>query len=315
MNAAVIGYGYWGKIIQRYIEESREFNLMKICSLGELPVSSLFTDKLEDITQDPNIEVAFVCTPISTHYQICKELLTHHKHVFCEKPLVKDTIELEELYGLAEQNQCILYVDYIYTISRSIWKLKDLISEIGEICCIEGEISQFGNFYPQDHVFEVLGVHLFSVLVYLLPDMSIDQYKVNMFGCLSETMGKVYILANKIIDIYFTCSLLSEKKIRIIKIYGTKGSIIFDMMDDEATVRLLKYEQVEMRCYSRIENLKWKFDEKNNIKYVLEDFSRAVTKADNNENARVVRAVNEMLLCLKESWNEKRKDIVKFSER
>lgn len=176
MRAALIGYGYWGKIIRKYIDENCNFDLLCIYTKNPDPEERkkselVFTQSLEAVLYDYQIEAAFVCTPIETHYEICKTLLLSGIYVFCEKPTVRRQEEFDILTRIAESRHKILYTDYIYLLSPSIKKMKEIIPLIGDINAIEGEISQFGNFYPDDTVFEVLGVHLLSVLVYLVPDI------------------------------------------------------------------------------------------------------------------------------------------------
>lgn len=88
MKAALIGYGYWGKIIEKYICDSTYFDLAAVCS-PELDNNGIYTKDLEKLMYDPQLEAVFICTPVSTHFDICKKFLESGKHIFCEKPTVK----------------------------------------------------------------------------------------------------------------------------------------------------------------------------------------------------------------------------------
>ena len=69
MKVALIGYGYWGKIIRSYIEQDDNFELVKICTLEkEQKQDHFYVNDLNEITENPNIEAAFICTPVSTHF-------------------------------------------------------------------------------------------------------------------------------------------------------------------------------------------------------------------------------------------------------
>ena len=37
MKAALIGYGYWGKILEKYIASCRDFELVSICKMTPPP--------------------------------------------------------------------------------------------------------------------------------------------------------------------------------------------------------------------------------------------------------------------------------------
>lgn len=296
MKTALIGYGYWGKIIRRYIESSKSFQLVKICCKEQVDgKDNLFTTDINIIWNDSDIETVFICTPVATHFEICRQGLLNGKNVFCEKPTVRTSEEFEELAYLAKKQNKILFTDYIYTVSPSIMKMKEELPEIGTISGIEGEISQFGNFYPQDTVFEVLGVHLFSVLGYLVPDLKIDSCKSSYLFDLNLYSGMLQAKINGNIQVLFTCSLLNVKKIRIIKIYGTRGTLVFDMMDKEATLYLQKYENQKDGVVKGGEFKNWKFDENNNLVRILLKFREAIVSGDNQENLKVARIVNRLL--------------------
>ena len=108
MKCALIGYGYWGKILETYIHKSDFFQLKYIYA------PSLKNITLQQILKDTEIECVFLATPTETHFNLIKECLRHKKHIFCEKPLVKTKKEMIVLWKLAEENQCCLYTDYIY---------------------------------------------------------------------------------------------------------------------------------------------------------------------------------------------------------
>lgn len=299
MKVALIGYGYWGKIVRTYIDNDDHFELIKVCTLEkERSQDGFYINDLDEIAEDPSIEAAFICTPVSTHFSICRKLLSKKKHVFCEKPTVSLGDDLELLYHVASKNNVILYTDYIYTVSDSIQMMKHRIDELGTIRIIEGEIRQFGNFYQRDTVYEVIGVHLFSVLAYLLPDLSIHSCKCIDWDELEQCGGGIQLIVNNNIRVNFSFSLLSPKKVRRLNVYGTQGSMVFDMLDEEATMRLCTYSKNEDVGYTIGKKTNWKYDERNNLKNILKAFYESIDKG-NAENQYVSEKVNEILHLLK----------------
>lgn len=300
MKVGLVGYGYWGKIIRTYIDKDDNFELIKIYTLEtEQKQDGLYVNDLDEIAENPDIEAVFICTPVSTHFSICKKFLSKKKHVFCEKPTVSLNDDLEMLYRIASENGVILYTDYIYTVSDSIQMMKRKIGELGEIRTIEGDISQFGNFYQQDSVYEVLGVHLFSVLAYLLPGLSVDSCRRVDWGELEQYGGNVGLTVNNRICVNFSFSLLSPKKVRRLSIYGTKGSMVFDMLDEAATLRLYTYSKKVDGGYIIEKKNDWKYDEKNNLKHILTVFYESIDKG-NDENQYISKKVSEILHLLKD---------------
>ncbi len=298
MKCVLIGYGYWGRILERYIKESIFFELSGI-------YDPLLENKLEmtEILTDESIKCAFVCNPIEEHYSAVKLLLEAGKHVFCEKPLSKDYKESIELFEIAKKNDVTLYVDYIYTNSPSINKIKEMKGVLGKVLYIEANINQFGKFYESDDVFDVLGVHLISSINYIL-DKNIKVEKIIVKKENSRKIiesGSIVFLAENIAGI-MNCSMLSYEKERKIIFTCEKGIIVFDMLNKK-TVKVIEHIEKD---WNFEENLVFeeKLDEGNNLKYVLEEFyNYVISKKSNKKIAIEVAKVIEQINVLKNGSN------------
>ena len=293
MKAALIGYGYWGKILENYIEKSVCFELIRVFDINVVH-HSLYTNCLEDVMEDDSIQAVFICTPVDTHYELCRMSLLRGKNVFCEKPTVTSKSQFDKLCLLADEKGLILYTDYIYTESRTIRKMKEHIRELGAIRLFQGEISQFGRFYQED-VAKVIGVHLFSVLVYLFPDIRIVSCHKDIDGVFGKQCCDIRMKTYEGWEIDIVCSLLSPVKTRLVKIYGEKGCLIFDMMDSDATLRLIRYTRQKDSSYIAESEDTWFYDEKNNLDYVIDDFNKAIVNSNNQKNYVVSKKVIELL--------------------
>lgn len=64
-----------------------------------------YTDK-EGFYRD--IDIAYIASPHNTHYDYIKEALAHGKHVLCEKPLVLQKKQAEEVFSVAKEKGRIL---------------------------------------------------------------------------------------------------------------------------------------------------------------------------------------------------------------
>lgn len=293
LKVALIGYGYWGKIMYKYLLSNPFIELVKICTKS-MDEKDIFTENIDDILLDDNIEILFICTPIDTHYDICKRGLEAGKHIFCEKPATKEEGQLEELWRISENKGKILYIDYIYTVSPSIRKMKEILNECGEIYLVKGEISQLGKFYPNDTVYDVIGVHVFSVIAYLFNNIKILDYQVEGIKDLYGTQGHVSLKLENNIKIEVELNLLHPKKIRLFSIYGSNGSILFDMMD-ETTLYLCKYEY-EGEKYVVLEKKEWSFNEFDNLEWVIHDFISCIQRGESTQNKMISTVVDQMLM-------------------
>lgn len=276
-KCALVGYGYWGKILRNYIQPQAGFEIKYICVPKGPNADTLFIHDMDFILNDKEIKAVFVCTPMETHFEICKELLNCGKHVFCEKPLTLKMDETDALCRIAERKKVSLFTDYTYLYSNSVQKLLALSSQIGKLHYIDAEISQYGKFYNHN-VFRILGVHLLSVIAMLFKNQTcylekVDSYISNRNHTLCGNTRLKF--SDSIVDI--KCSLVSNHKCRRIILYGETGTITFDMLA-EKTLSFVGYNQ-ELKIEHKAE---WTFDEANNLMYVLKAFHKSIEQKKGN---------------------------------
>ena len=265
IKVALIGYGYWGKILEHYIENDSIYRLKYIYDISESEdnLNGKRINNLELILVDEEIEIVFIATPIKTHFELVKLFVKYGKNVVCEKPLSLKKKEIEELILLEKETEKFIETNYIYLYSDGIKKMKELLKEIGEIKYIDASITQYGKFYKEDNVYSVIGCHLLSVLF-------------DFFGNNCEIIKKDLYLnkENKVLigelelkyssfNARLLLSLLSFEKKRRITIYGNKGILEYDMLKKESLV----LNRTEGEIISEIE--KYEFNEKDNIKKML----------------------------------------------
>lgn len=93
LNVAVIGLGWWGRIIVDLLSRSEKLRVVRVADVspqGEafaterrLPFSSSF----EQVLQDNNVQAVVLCTPHTQHTDQIVAAARAGRHVFCEKPL------------------------------------------------------------------------------------------------------------------------------------------------------------------------------------------------------------------------------------
>ncbi|MCF0261152.1 MAG: Gfo/Idh/MocA family oxidoreductase, partial [Erysipelotrichaceae bacterium] len=62
-----------------------------------------YTTDLNDILQDPDIDLVVVCTRHDTHYEFAKAALKAGKNVLVEKPFAQTAAQARELFDLAKE--------------------------------------------------------------------------------------------------------------------------------------------------------------------------------------------------------------------
>jgi len=143
---AILGAGRWGNhLIRNFLEHpqtevvavvdpnpSRREAMKNRYNLSELVQ---LTDDWQGVLARPEVELAAIATPASTHYNIIQYALTQDCHVLAEKPLTLDAEECLELCHLAESQQRQLVVDHTYLFHPVVQQGKEALSSgaVGEL--------------------------------------------------------------------------------------------------------------------------------------------------------------------------------------
>lgn len=125
-----------------------------------------FTHRLEDILEDPDIEAVFVCASPGAHFSLVRQLLTHGKKVFVEKPPCSSLMELDTLIQINPQAVCHV------GLQRSHWPANETIKK---------RISQARTYLYQFHfgpylagdVFTELFIHALDYCQFLFGDLKL----------------------------------------------------------------------------------------------------------------------------------------------
>lgn len=73
-----------------------------------------YTTNIDDIFNDPEIQLVVVTTPSSLHYHYGKMILEHGKNALIEKPFTETSAEAKELFALAKEKT------YWYNVTKIV---------------------------------------------------------------------------------------------------------------------------------------------------------------------------------------------------
>jgi hypothetical protein len=113
INSVLFGNGYWANIVKE-----------KIVGLTNLVA---VVDSKTDISilNKSDIDIAFVCSSTSSHYDIVKRCLDKDiKYIFCTKPFTGEYKKAKELYGIAKQKNIRIFVDNLFLYRNEIINAK-----------------------------------------------------------------------------------------------------------------------------------------------------------------------------------------------
>lgn len=99
--------------------------------------------------EDENIDIVYIATPHNSHYEIMKDALLHDKHVFCEKAITLNSMELNECVEIANKRHLVIS-DGVTLFHMPLFKeLKKLVlsNSLGPVKMIQ---VNFGSFKEYD---------------------------------------------------------------------------------------------------------------------------------------------------------------------
>ncbi|MDZ5782646.1 Gfo/Idh/MocA family protein [Marinococcus luteus] len=65
-------------------------------------------DSLDTFLEDEALDIVYIATPHTNHYEIARQCLENGKHVFCEKAITVNKQQLDELTALASDRELVL---------------------------------------------------------------------------------------------------------------------------------------------------------------------------------------------------------------
>ncbi len=107
----------------------------------------------KEAAREDGIDFVVVVTPNSTHYEVCKAFLEAGIHVACDKPLVTESRQAEELKAIADEKGLLFMVTYTYMGHVTSKFIRDMIAkgEIGTIRTVMAEYPQGWLYNEHDN--------------------------------------------------------------------------------------------------------------------------------------------------------------------
>lgn len=257
-----IGYIGNGKSVNRYhvpfvLTRQDTMHIHKIWTRNhaediwdEIP-GTIYTEDLNDLLNDPVVDVIVVNTPSAFHYQYAKQVIEAGKHCLVEKPFTQKLSETKELFALAEEKGVILEgyqnrrfdSDYL-TVQKVIesGKLGDLLEVESHYDYFRPEVPESVDHYSRDTSFIYNhACHTFDQIIALFGKPDHVHYDVR------ELLGEDRMNDYFDVDMYYGTLKVSVKSsyFRIkarpkYVLYGKKGMFV-KQNDDKQEADLKKF--------------------------------------------------------------------------
>ena len=109
-------------------------------------IEALYTNYAQMLAQE-DIDMIYVASVNSAHYEHAKQALLAGKHVMCEKPFTSTVAEFLELRRLARERRLFLFEAIMPIHTPNFQAMKKALPELGSIKMVHSNFSQYSRRY------------------------------------------------------------------------------------------------------------------------------------------------------------------------
>lgn len=212
----------------------------------------------EEMLEDEKVELVYIATPHSHHYEHILLCLKHGKHVLCEKAFTANAVQAEEVLRLAEEKNLLL--------TEAIWtrympmrkKLDEILADgmIGKPSVLTANLGYVISHVPRMMTPELAGGALLDLGVYPI------NFALMAFGTEIERISSSAVLLEngldsqdsitflyrdgKMAQLYAT--MLSQTD-RMGVVSGDKGYLAVENINNCERIRVYNLDRKEIACY------------------------------------------------------------------
>ena len=257
LNIALIGLGRMGRKYFKVLKKNEHFNLIKVLRKKNYTRKNTFVKFYNNRNKffsknKKNIHAYIIASPLNTHYEYIKKILTKKKPLIIEKPIVKNIHELKKINILSHNVKHPVLVNHTDLYNPAFKKLEKKLKLIGNYRKIKIEFGKFKKIYKINNksstelpYFDWLP-HPLAIAVKLVGFP-------NKIKILKEktTIKKKFIFQKihlrlfckqKAIDIFFSNDCKIPK--RRFEIKGDKGSIKYDAYKTKSLILKVKNKKI-----------------------------------------------------------------------
>lgn len=214
----------------------------------------------EAFAADENIDVVYVATPMSEHYENVKMLLNHGRNVLCEKSFAVNEKQAKEMTDLAREKNLLL-TEAIWVRYMPMWKkLRQVLDSgiIGKPMTVTANLCYLIDRVPRLMKLELGGGALLDVGVYVMNFASL------VFGDNIEKITSTAVMTDTGVDAQNSITLtypggemaILNSSLRVLSdrkgiIYGTKGFIIVENINNFESIAVYNEKREQIAFYEQ----------------------------------------------------------------
>lgn len=213
----------------------------------------------EDLVSDPEVELVYIATPHSHHFEHAKLCIEHGKPVLCEKAFMANAKQAKEIFELAKEKK-VFITEAIWTRYLPSRKMIDDViasGEIGEITFVTANLGYDIKDVERMQRPELAGGALLDVGIYPLTFISMvlgNEIKEIVSTCTKTATGmdeqNAIILKydNGVMAMAHSGMLAGTEQYGIV--YGTKGYLIAENINNVTGIKVYTKDRKLVREFS-----------------------------------------------------------------
>ncbi len=264
-------------------------------------------DNFEELAEDPDIDVVYIASPNSMHFEQSLQFLEHQKHVICEKPMFTTLEEWKAAYKTAEENGVYLFEAMRTIHSPNFKHLKDNLYKAGTLRSANLTTIQYSSRYDRfldgelPNIFSSefaggalmdLGVYPLYMAILLFGQPKSAVYHPVMLKSGVDGSGTL-ILEYEGFICTIMCSKIAPSQAPS-EIHGEAGTLLIDKV---STIDSLKF-------YDRITDQTEELDEEesvNNMVYEIDAFVHIINENNQKEYSMLKQVSYDVLSVLEKA--------------
>ena len=243
ISTALLSYGMSGLVFHGpLLKVHPGFSLSTIVQRKSSIAPALFpkakiVQQVDEVIQDPSIELVVVNTPNETHYEFSRKALEAGKHIIVEKPFTVTTKEANDLIALAKSKNKVITVFQSRRWDGDFLTVKKVIEGklVGKLVEFEAHYDRFRNYVEPNTwkeerasgtgILYNLGSHMLDQILVLfgMPDEVDARVGVQRPGGQVDDFYDIRLQYNGFHAIIKSSYLVREQGPRYI-LHGTEGS-------------------------------------------------------------------------------------------
>lgn len=263
LNIGIIGAGSIANKVANYIDKLDNINVYAVASRDinkakTISCAQKYYDDYQQLCQDSDVDIIYITTPHSFHYQHIKLALENNKNVICEKPFCINAKQASEVIKLAQDKKLYLQEAMWTRFMPSRFLISDIINDnvIGDITQIDANIGYPITNKERITTKELAGGALLDIGIYVVSFVTTylgyDYDSLTATSILNENgvdliTNIVFTYGNKMCTLSANvCSKTSNNAF----IYGTKGYIKIDNVNNPKVIEVYNHNQELLKQYN-----------------------------------------------------------------